>query len=101
MSRNIIHKLRVYKGDSTINFYKIKDSDTLMNITLKLYGHYNGESHLYLYNKQYYLRIKKGCLNNIKPQKINRKYLKGILEEYGKLISKDAVNEIGSKIKDF
>ena len=80
--------------------YQFRNSDTLMDSIVELYEDYHGKSELYTYNKNYFLFLSKPVLK-IKNRRNDIQYLKGFLEEYGNLISKNAVYDIGRRIKDF
>ena len=65
----------------------------------ELYSNNREKCSLYLYRKKYYLiTLENLAIKNSKS--IKNIYLTSVLEEYGKLLSKDAINEIGSLIKD-
>lgn len=80
--------------------YQFKNSDALMNSIMELYEDYHGKSELYTYNKNYFLFLSKPVLK-VKNRRNDIQFLKGYLEEYGHLISQNAVNDIGKEIKDF
>ncbi len=81
--------------------YKFNDCEALFDTISQLYKDYNRESVLYAYNKQFYLEVKH-CIKHLDNKyNANEKHVKNILEEYAKVISKNAVAEIGRAIIGF
>ncbi len=80
--------------------YKFNDCEALFDAVSALYEKNNAKARLYTYNKQYFLEVNK-CITHFKYKTpYSQKYIKNILEEYGKLISENAIIEIGKAIKD-
>lgn len=79
--------------------YKFNDAETLFEIVLTLYDNYSEKSSLYIYKKQYYLEMCRSYNRLEKYRAISKTNLKDILEEYGKIVSNNAILEIGKAIK--
>lgn len=80
-----------------IYLYRCNSTDELFKTIEKLYKNFDRECSLYSYKEKYYLCFKTNpssiasvCVSN---------YVKGFLEEYGKLLSTDAIKKIGAFLK--
>ncbi len=92
-------KIKKLKATANQRYYEIENTDDLLDIISLLYNKTEKNNKLYKYNNKYYLELFKTIpIKNFTP-KVNF-YLKGQLEEYGKLICNDAIAIIGSKIKE-
>lgn len=83
------------------HIYKFESSEVMLNSITKLYKEINCTSTLFLLNNKYYLEMPYS-IQQLKVYKIKDNFFtKYYIEEYGKIISLNAVNEIGKSFKDF
>lgn len=83
------------------HIYKFDNSETMLNSIAKLYSEINCKSILFLFSNKYYLEMPHR-ISRLEKFKISENiFTKYYLEEYGKIISLNAVNEIGRTFKDF
>lgn len=88
-------KIRIYKTN-TLFMRVCNSSEELFKTVESLYKEFNQKCFLYTLNKRFYI------ISKVAPNQeffAVKYYIKGILEEYAKLLSVDAINEIGKKIK--
>ena len=88
-------KIRIYKVN-TIFLYVCNTTEELYEMIETLYKTFDAKCYLYVLNKRFYLLTKTSPNQNFIKIKY---YVKGLLEEYAKLLSADAINEIGKTIK--
>lgn len=74
--------------------YKFSNFEKLLEYVIKVANKSNFKNKLYLYNQQYFLEVAENITDFHNLTKVKSQYYKFYLEEYGKLISKNAIDEI-------